>query len=248
MKRESLRLVAGSALHLARRQLAVLTALALPVLIAALVAVGLPRYVLGQESDALRTAVAVADPHDRDLFADGSLSGAGQPPITADPATSAQLQEAGDRLRISALSADVRALTGPARYDVFGKAIGVDGPGIAQPDQVMPRFGLFYRSDVAAHIRYLHGSAPSAVSPGVGSPEAVGVLDVAISAEAAGKLKVDVGAVLDSHQVRVPYQLRITGVFEPVDPSAAYWSDASDLIAAALTLTRPDGDLPDLAA
>jgi putative ABC transport system permease protein len=244
MRRGTSPAAAREAVHLSRRHVGALAVLAVPVALAAAVTLALPRYLAAQETKTLRAMVTTADAHTRDLFADGTLAAGRQPPTAPDPRIAQELQQLGDDFRAQEMSAALRALTGPVRYDIFGQLIHVSGPDVAVPEGVPPQVGLSYRSDVAAHIRYVQGAAPSTVSPGPDGGPAPGVVDVGISADAARAMHIAVGTVLDTRGVAAEYQLRVTGIYEPVDAKEAYWADASDLIAAVLHQTSPRQESP----
>jgi putative ABC transport system permease protein len=92
--------------------------------------------------------------------------------------------------------------------------------------------------DVQEQVRFVAGAAPGAWAGSETDSEDDPPLEVALSAASASELGVGVGDSI----AFAPFELTVAGVYEPIDPDAEYWLQASDL--AAPSVDREPGVIP----
>ena len=177
--------------------------------VTALFATGVPALLDRSQTSSLRQALAEADAVTRAVIATRSYNldvDQDAAPLSAD-ALNQELNGYAARIPASAAPQVGQAWA--------GVQLNATLPLLAQGTDA--QIDLEYRDTSTAHMRLLAGALPSAVvqSPGTSLP----VFDVALSAATAKRYGAQVGTVLTSTHASV----RVTGIYEPSDPSSAFW-------------------------
>ncbi|MFD9795907.1 FtsX-like permease family protein [Streptomyces sp. NPDC059070] len=198
-------------------------ALGLLVLLTAFLAAALPRGTDAYEDRGLRHTVASAAPENTVLRL------AAAPPPPEDPGA------VGPRRLAEDVQRSYDTLRAPLRVDRDQSAYGLrttdkviaDSPldsWLARPEGLPPRLMLATRSALADHARLTAGRLPSAKPSGAATAQA------AVTAATAKALHIKPGSVLHlpgAHSGEVT--VTVTGIVEPLKPSASYWATASVL-------------------
>ncbi|UYQ62169.1 ABC transporter permease [Streptomyces peucetius] len=191
------------------------------VLLTAFLAAGFPRAVDAYENHGLRYDLTDASPSRSVLEVTTP-----QPPLQMpEPAREKSL-------RPKRLANVHRVVTGllpePLRVDAAQSAYGVEtakpleglDPWLPRPQGASPEFSLVAQSDLATHSAVREGRLPKTDGR---VTSATKELEAAVTAETAKTLGIKRGSVLRLGQAPV-LSVRITGIVEPSDPQASYWS------------------------
>lgn len=118
-------------------------------------------------------------------------------------------------------------------------------PRLPRPDGLDPRLGLLYLAHAADHARLVSGRWPQAAPKG-------GVVDVALSQDAARTLGVRLGQVLHTvplSQIVTPggpaaMSARVVGLYAAKDPAGRFWSGVTCVVSSCLTPSPGDEHPP----
>jgi putative ABC transport system permease protein len=183
----------------------------------------LPHALTSLADDELRYEIGSLEPLRVDVNASGSLGAQ-----TTSATTAAGIFGTTDE----AVRGIPRSVPSPLG-DLMGTAnwIAEFRPASITPPEplagISPEVRLTVDLGAADRVRYVAGVAPSAWTGDADTPTAADApIDIAVSQRAATTLALSVGDELSS-----PYgTLRVSGVFEPRDPTDEFWAHADDLL------------------
>jgi len=195
----------------------------------ALFATGVPALLDRSQTSSLRQALTASDSITRAMVATATDTAVIQQDA-APPSADALDQALND------YAAQIPASAAPEAGQAWnGMQLSTTLPLTAR-NGADAQIDLEYRDATTAHTRLLAGVMPSAAVAASGT--ALPVFDVALSAATAKLYGARVGSVLTSAHA----QVRVTGIYEPSDPSSAFWQYDGTLETPAYVSKRPDGD------
>jgi len=226
----------------ARVHLGTLATLGVLVLVTSFLAAAAPRAVAAGYDDALTELLTEAPDLRRDVNVFGALpnTNAGD----AGLGSAAQIEAMGDDLRSqlpSTLRRMVAATTSTGRSQTFSILDRLVGE--PRGSQLI---NIRYDSDVADRIRYIQGQPPGSgstteVFQGSGRSVTRPRIDVAVSRETAEQMGFDVGHQLLVHTKpsfspveEIEFVIRISGIYEPINPADQVWAHTPSLLEAQL--------------
>lgn len=209
-------------------------ALALLVLLTAFLAAALPRGIDRYEDRGLRHAVTSAAPDNTVIRVSGPVAAT---PVPGSDLTSDKMAQGYAEL--------LRTIPAPLRPDRGQSAYGVRttekilsdarDTWLARPEGLPPRFFVDARSAPGDHTRLVSGRLPTARAAASSA-----TAEAAVTKATADALHITPGSVIHVKRLMAdPLALRITGIVEPLRPSATYW-------AAEPVLREPEFVLSDL--
>lgn len=208
--------------------------------LAVLAVAAAPRALAALATDELRTELASQSPLLRDLTGTGHLGLVMGMPDPELEVLIGSNRDALERLpgRLPEPLADG---AGPTEWIVQTSTNNGELPELPSHDLA---FKLSIGLDWRDRVEFVDGEPPA---PWGGSEEAPllteqAPIEIAISADAAERMKVDVGDVI----VFDPADLLVAGIYEPIDPEDGYWAHARDL--AVSTLEQEPGKRPKIRA
>jgi putative ABC transport system permease protein len=188
-------------------------AFGLLVFAAVLASLAIPRESVGLRNVALQHVIATSQPGDRTVtgiigesaIADGYL-----------PVPDTEIAVVGNALRARLAAADVPVASSPPAWE--GLTTGfVPMSGAAQAaGSGQPQFELAYRSPLTRYSRVVAGQLPA----GGTLVKNVTVLQAAVTTTTAARFGLRVGSRLTQGSL----QLVVTGIIEPADPAATFWT------------------------
>ena len=185
-----------------------------------------PRALVYLSMEQLRHTLAELSPEQRDLSATGEFGTrvSGPPTTVAEMfgTTSARLEGVPSRM-----SEPLVSMVGGAEWVVRTPQRRADPVDVDAP-VAHPMLALAVDLDWSSRVEFVDGAAPAVwdgderdtVDQPLRAP-----IDIALSADAAEKLGLAVGDILDYR----PARLRLAGIYEPIDLEANYWNHALDL-------------------
>lgn len=192
-------------------------ALLLPALtlLTAFFAAGIPALVAGSETSSLQQLLNQSSPAERSLVATTQ-----QMPVPQNKQT---LANALDE-ELAGYAGRIPTDAGPDESAGWaGASLGTPFPLLAQGSDAT--IDLEYRDTPSAHLRLLSGTMPTqatGIDPEDISPPTDAnpiVFDVALSAATAKLYGVKTGSVIPL----TGYRLKVTGIYQPTDPSSEFW-------------------------
>lgn len=226
----------------ARVHLGTLTTLGVLVLVTSFLAAAAPRAVTAGYDDALTDLLTEAPDLRRDINIFGTL-----PHTTAADAgleSAAKLEAMGDDLR-SQLPVTLRRLVAETASTGRSQTFSILDRLVGEP-RGSQLINIRYDSDVADRIRYSEGKPPgpggtTEVFQGDGRSVTRSRIDVAVSRQTAEQMHFDVGNQLLVHTKpsfspveEIELVLRISGIYEPINPTDPVWSHTPSLLEAQL--------------
>jgi len=177
--------------------------------VTALFATGVPALLDRSQTSSLRRALAEADAVTRAVIATRTYN------LDVDQNAAPLVADALDQ-ELNGYATQIPASAAPQVGQAWdGVQLSASLPLTAQGTDA--QIDLEYRDTSTAHVRLLAGALPSEVVQASGA--ALPVFDVALSAATAKRYGAQVGSVLTSTHASV----RVTGIYEPSDPSSAFW-------------------------
>jgi putative ABC transport system permease protein len=192
-------------------------AFGLLVFAALLASLAIPRESAGLRTAALQRVVAASQPGDRTVIGtlgESTMAGPGGAPVSAG-----NIASAGSTLRAQLAAGGVRVASDPPAWE--GLTTGfVPATGAAQPARYgRPQFELAYRTELDSYSRIVAGRFPVGGSaPAVAGQPAV--VQAAVTTANAARFGLRIGDRLTAG----PVQLVITGIIQPVNPAADFWT------------------------
>ncbi|UUN26958.1 ABC transporter permease [Streptomyces sp. FIT100] len=194
------------------------------VLVTAFLAAALPRAVDAYETRGLRQDIAGAPPGRTVLELTAPQPGFGMSQSEREEAVRPAVLTAVHHQVLATLPEPVRADARQSSYGVrtVETVTGTD-PWLPRPDAVPPEFTLAAQADLAAHATVRKGRLPAARSEVTAATKE---LEGAATVATARSLRLDVGSVVHfgGKAGGTPLAVRITGIVEPGQPEAGYWS------------------------
>jgi len=227
----------------ARVHLGTLATLGVLVLVTSFLAAAAPRAVAAGYDDALTKLLTEAPDLRRDINVFGRLpdaTNAGD----AGLGSAAQLQAMGDDLR-SQLPTKLRAMVASTTSTGRSQTFSILDRVVGEP-RGSQLINIRYDSDVPGRIRYVQGQPPgpgatTEVFQGGGRSVTRPRIDVAVSRKTAEQMHFDVGHQLLVHTKpglspveEIEFVIRISGIFEPLNPADQVWSHTPSLLEAQL--------------
>jgi putative ABC transport system permease protein len=226
----------------ARVHLGTLTTLGVLVLVTSFLAAAAPRAVTAGYDDALTDLLAEAPDLRRDINIFGTL-----PHTTAadaDLESAAKIEAMGDDLR-SQLPITLRRMVAETTSTGRSQTFSILDRLVGEP-RGSQLINIRYDSDVADRIRYIQGKSPgpgstTEVFQGGGQSVTRSRIDVAVSRNTAEQMHFDVGNQLLVHTKvglvpveEIEFVIRISGIYEPIDPADQVWAHTPSLLEAQL--------------
>ena len=226
----------------ARVHLGTLTTLGVLVLVTSFLAAAAPRAVTAGYDDALTDLLTEAPDLQRDINISGTL-----PHTTAADAgleTAAKIEAMGDDLR-SQLPVKLREMLAETSSTGRSQSFSILDRLVGKP-RGSQLINIRYDSDVADRIRYVQGEPPgrgssTEVFQGGGRSVTRPRIDVAVSRPTAEQMHFDVGNQLlvrtkpsFSPVEEIEFVIRISGIYEPVNPADEVWEHTPSLLEAQL--------------
>jgi putative ABC transport system permease protein len=226
----------------ARVHLGTLITLGVLVLVTSFLAAAAPRAVTAGYDSALTDLLTEAPDLRRDINLAGTL-----PHTTAADAglaSAAEIQAMGDDLR-SQLPITLRRMLAGTTSTGRSQTFSILDRLVGEP-RGSQLINIRYDSDVADRIRYIQGKPPgpgstTEVFQGGGRSVTRPRIDVAVSRQTAEQMHFDVGHQLLVHTKpsfspveELDFVIRISGIFEPINPADQVWSHTPSLLEAQL--------------
>jgi putative ABC transport system permease protein len=192
-------------------------AFGLLVFAALLASLAIPRESAGLRTAALQRVIAASQPGDRTVIGtlgESTMAGPGGVPVSAG-----NIASAGGTLRARLAAGGVRVASDPPAWE--GLTTGfVPVTGAAQVARYgRPQFEMAYRTELDRYSRIVAGRLPVGGSaPAVAGQPAV--VQAAVTTANAARFGLRVGSRLDAG----PMHLVITGIVQPVNPAADFWT------------------------
>ena len=217
-------------------------ALALLVLTLTFLAAALPRELDRYQDQALNRTLSAAG-------ATSGVEGTADLGGTYPQGTPAQLAPAALAADGLPLQRDIRpplvAVRQPADDGVH--TLGTDDTltdaWLPQPSDLPARLNLDWQPDQAAHVRLLSGRLPDDPPPATADTTPLSrfpTLEIAVSAATAQTMHLRTGSLLHLRPAQAdPVELRVVGVFQPLDPGQVYWQAEPGLLQADLRSMMP---------
>ncbi|MCP3754523.1 hypothetical protein [Streptomyces sp. TBY4] len=199
--------------------------------VAVLLAAALPRAMDRGTDQALRSFLESRGPSQTSLMVSAHPRYGEQSPQELDEVLSTLLARTAPGFSVvpggpvHGISADSRAL---------------GTPGLAAPEGVPPRLGLYHLREGFEHVRFVEGSRPGAASvPG-------GPVPIALAQSAAKTLGVRVGMVLETTtgMTMTTIKAEVVGLYVPNDEAEDFWADTGCLTRACLLQTSTHPPVP----
>ena len=192
-------------------------AFGLLVFAALLASLAIPRESAGLRTAALQRVIAASQPGERTVIGtlgESTMAGPGGVPVSAG-----NIASAGATLRAQLAAGGVRVASDPPAWE--GLTTGfVPVTGAAQVARYgRPQFEMAYRTELDRYSRIVAGRLPV----GGSAPAAAGqpaVVQAAVTTANAARFGLRVGDRLTAG----PVQLVITGIIQPVNPAADFWT------------------------
>ena len=210
-------------------------AFGLLVFAALLASLAIPRESAGLRTAALQRVIAASQPGERTVIGtlgESTMAGPGGVPVSAG-----NIASTGATLRAQLAAGGVRVASDPPAWE--GLTTGfVPVTGAAQVARYgRPQFEMAYRTELDRYSRIVAGRLPV----GGSAPAAAGqpaVVQAAVTTANAARFGLRVGDRLTAG----PVQLVITGIIQPVNPAADFWT----VLPAAATPTVSPATAPQL--
>ena len=180
-----------------------------------LASLAIPRESAGLRTAALQRVIAASQPGERTVIGtlgESTMAGPGGVPVSAG-----NIASAGATLRTQLAAGGVRVASDPPAWE--GLTTGfVPVTGAAQVARYgRPQFEMAYRTELDRYSRIVAGRLPVGGSA-PGRPAAV--VQAAVTTANAARFGLRVGDRLTAG----PVQLVITGIIQPVNPAADFWT------------------------
>jgi putative ABC transport system permease protein len=192
-------------------------AFGLLVFAALLASLAIPRESAGLRTAALQRVIAASQPAERTVI--GTLGESTMAGPAGGVVSAGNIASAGATVRAQLAAGGVRVATDPPAWE--GLTTGfVPATGAAQPARYgRPQFEMAYRTELDRYSRIVAGRLPAGGSaPAVAGQPAV--VQAAVTTADAARFGLRVGDRLGAG----PVQLVITGIIQPVDRAADFWT------------------------
>lgn len=199
--------------------------------VAVLLAAALPRAMDRGTDQALRSFLESRGPSQTSLWASSRPRYGEQSPQELDEVLATLIARAAPGFT---------AVPGAAVHGTSADPRSLGTPGLAAPEGMPPRLGLYHLAQAFEHVRLVEGRRPGAASvPG-------GPVPIALSQSAAKTLRVRVGMVLETTtgQAMTTVKAEVVGLYAPNDEAEDFWTDIGCATSACLLQTSTQPPVP----